>query len=307
MFALSQVVSPASSERSDTDSRSQGSESKKTVTFTTASALPAPATIISITTAPESSRPVVATSQVYASQSATSTGLTVSTTSQPSSILKMVPPVHVIPAVSATPATDSQMVRTSAENCITNHGDLMKLRSSAAGSSKSNSFTASDSAAETLGFQSGSGNSLAEISTIGQSAELKCDNMHIKEEFIKVEEPVPTGQEPVSVTDANSQPVSVADTNSQSETKPTVKTENCLSSETKITLQCNTVGGNALADVTKPLSIETKFNTSPCAASSESTDTASEIGSGFSSPGSLNTSSCQSSPQFSDGNTTAGK
>ena len=61
------------------------------------------------------------------------------------------------------------------------------------------------------------------------------------------------------------------------------------------------------SDLTRPLSIETKFSVSPCAASSESTDTASEVGSGFSSPGSLNTSSCQSSPQFSDGTSGTGR
>jgi len=60
-------------------------------------------------------------------------------------------------------------------------------------------------------------------------------------------------------------------------------------------------GGQHRSDVTKPLSIETKFTGSPCAASGESTDTASEVGSGFSSPGSLNTSSCQSSPDYAAG------
>ncbi|XP_050414072.1 ubiquitin carboxyl-terminal hydrolase calypso isoform X2 [Patella vulgata] len=53
----------------------------------------------------------------------------------------------------------------------------------------------------------------------------------------------------------------------------------------------------SLTDVTKPLTIETKF---ACGSgpSSESTDTASEAGSGFSSPGSFHIPSCQSSPQF---------
>lgn len=50
-------------------------------------------------------------------------------------------------------------------------------------------------------------------------------------------------------------------------------------------------------DVTKPLTIETKFG-GPSGPSSESTDTASEGGSCFSSP---NTNSCQNSPQFSNG------
>lgn len=61
-------------------------------------------------------------------------------------------------------------------------------------------------------------------------------------------------------------------------------------------------------DMSKPLSIETKFVTPlPSAPSSENTDTASEIGSGFGSPGSIANSSCQSSPQFSDGNSTTGE
>ena len=47
------------------------------------------------------------------------------------------------------------------------------------------------------------------------------------------------------------------------------------------------VKGECLADVTTPLTIETKFSgTSSSGPSSESTDTASEVGSGFSSPGS---------------------
>lgn len=53
----------------------------------------------------------------------------------------------------------------------------------------------------------------------------------------------------------------------------------------------------ASTDVTKPLTIETKFG-GPSGPSSESTDTASEGGSCFSSP---NTNSCQSSPQCSNG------
>lgn len=53
------------------------------------------------------------------------------------------------------------------------------------------------------------------------------------------------------------------------------------------------------SDLTKPLTIETKFGgASSSGPSSESTDTASEMGSGFSSPGSVNASSCQSSPHF---------
>ncbi|XP_041348594.1 ubiquitin carboxyl-terminal hydrolase BAP1-like isoform X2 [Gigantopelta aegis] len=58
----------------------------------------------------------------------------------------------------------------------------------------------------------------------------------------------------------------------------------------------------SLTDVTKPLTIETKFGGSASSGpSSESTDTASEVGSVFSSPGgSFHTpSSCQSSPQLS--------
>ncbi|RUS76452.1 hypothetical protein EGW08_015793 [Elysia chlorotica] len=81
--------------------------------------------------------------------------------------------------------------------------------------------------------------------------------------------------------------------------------ESNKAAESKVVIQATSVSGSLRADITKPLSIETKFSTSPCAASNESTDTASEIGSGFSSPGSLNTSSSQSSPQFSDGNTGA--
>lgn len=53
----------------------------------------------------------------------------------------------------------------------------------------------------------------------------------------------------------------------------------------------------ASTDVTKPLTIETKFG-GPSGPSSESTDTASEGGSCFSSP---NTNSCQNSPQCSNG------
>ncbi|XP_071082119.1 ubiquitin carboxyl-terminal hydrolase BAP1-like [Haliotis cracherodii] len=53
----------------------------------------------------------------------------------------------------------------------------------------------------------------------------------------------------------------------------------------------------SLTDVTKPLTIETKFGGSS-GPSSESTDTASEVGSVFSSPGSFTIPSCQSSPQF---------
>jgi hypothetical protein len=56
----------------------------------------------------------------------------------------------------------------------------------------------------------------------------------------------------------------------------------------------------ASTDVTKPLTIETKFG-GPSGPSSESTDTASEGGSCFSSP---NTNSCQNSPQFSNGEST---
>ncbi|XP_025106985.1 ubiquitin carboxyl-terminal hydrolase BAP1-like isoform X1 [Pomacea canaliculata] len=52
-------------------------------------------------------------------------------------------------------------------------------------------------------------------------------------------------------------------------------------------------------DVTKPLTIETKFtNAALSGPSSESTDTASEVGSGFSSPGSITAGSCQSSPHL---------
>ena len=63
----------------------------------------------------------------------------------------------------------------------------------------------------------------------------------------------------------------------------------------------------SLTDVTKPLTIETKFGGSS-GPSSESTDTASEVGSVFSSPGSLHTPSpCQGSPQLAaEGGGTAG-
>lgn len=57
------------------------------------------------------------------------------------------------------------------------------------------------------------------------------------------------------------------------------------------------------SDVTKPLTIETKFPPSIYSGpSSESTDTASEVGSGFSSPNSTFTASCQNSPQLTDKN-----
>ncbi|XP_071156129.1 ubiquitin carboxyl-terminal hydrolase calypso-like isoform X1 [Mytilus edulis] len=56
----------------------------------------------------------------------------------------------------------------------------------------------------------------------------------------------------------------------------------------------------ASTDVTKPLTIETKFG-GPSGPSSESTDTASEGGSCFSSP---NTNSCQNSPVCSNGEST---
>ena len=59
------------------------------------------------------------------------------------------------------------------------------------------------------------------------------------------------------------------------------------------------------SDVTKPLTIETKFSTSP-GPSSESTDTASEVGSAFSSPGSAFDTSAQNSPNLSSGEKSSG-
>uniref|UniRef100_A0A0B7A293 Ubiquitin carboxyl-terminal hydrolase n=1 Tax=Arion vulgaris TaxID=1028688 RepID=A0A0B7A293_9EUPU len=299
--ALQQVVSPTNSEKSDSDSRSQSNETKKRVTFTTAAPLVAPAPLITISTPTVSKPAVVLTSQIstFESVSTISSGLVVSNTSQPSSILKTATSTAVsllASCASTTISTDVQTIKSATENNITNHCDLMRLRSSTILSAKPNSFTPSEPTPESSqsDFLSKS-NSLAELSSIGLSSDSKCADIHIKEEPSKNEECVSIKQ---GAMDTN-------ESNNQHETKPVVKVEICQTSESKITLHGTAVYGSSLADVTKPLSIETKFNTSPCAASSESTDTASEIGSGFSSPGSLNTSSCQSSPQFSDGNTTA--
>lgn len=57
---------------------------------------------------------------------------------------------------------------------------------------------------------------------------------------------------------------------------------------------------SSMSDITKPLTIETKFSGTSSGPSSESTDTASEVGSGFSSPNSTFTASCQNSPQLTD-------
>ncbi|KAK7503383.1 hypothetical protein BaRGS_00005304 [Batillaria attramentaria] len=62
----------------------------------------------------------------------------------------------------------------------------------------------------------------------------------------------------------------------------------------------------AETDITKPLTIETKFSGSSSGPSSESTDTASEVGSGFSSPGSMTAGSCQSSPHLQEGEESTG-
>lgn len=56
----------------------------------------------------------------------------------------------------------------------------------------------------------------------------------------------------------------------------------------------------ATTDVTKPLTIETKFSSVSPGPSSDSTDTASEVGSGFSSPSSTLENSAQNSPNVSN-------
>ncbi|CAG5135492.1 unnamed protein product [Candidula unifasciata] len=210
---------------------------------------------------------------------------------QPTSILKTAPSVTTVASCSSVVfAADSQTVRPAPEINVNNY-DPMKLRSSSASStssSKPSSFITTEvSQADTQP------SSLADLSSVGLSSESKSE-VQIKEDLEKIDESSGVKQEQMDTTEASCDP----------HMKLPVKVENCL--ESTSALPGSEGGGSNVADVTKPLSIETKFNTSPCAASSESTDTASEIGSVFSSPGSLNTSSCQSSPQFSDGNTTGG-
>lgn len=155
------------------------------------------------------------------------------------------------------------------ETDISEEAKQMKLRSS--GSGKPSTF--SDSLSKELIPK-------VEHNDIADSTDTKCQIDHQElnsNKDIKVEAMETSGSElPQSIIPASS-------------------------SESAVKSELRHAGLRVTSDLTRPLSIETKFSVSPCAASSESTDTASEVGSGFSSPGSLNTSSCQSSPQFSDG------
>ncbi|XP_059153789.1 ubiquitin carboxyl-terminal hydrolase calypso-like isoform X2 [Physella acuta] len=238
--ALQQVVSPTTSEKSDSDCKNQSSENKKTVTFTTAPPTFAPSPSAVTTVSPSTSS---------LPNSAVSTTASVSTHSN-TSVLK------------------------SSTN-LSNQNEQMKLRSS----STLNKLSHTDGQCSLSDAQT-----LTDEKPVVTSEPLGING-------IKENEKCNIKPEPMDVN-----------TEVKVEIK-TVKVENCAASETKITVQVSSSNGGVCTDITKPLSIETKFSSSPCAASNESTDTASEIGSGFSSPGSLNTSSCQSSPQFLESGT----
>lgn len=263
------------------------------MTFAKAAPSVAPASSVTITTiSSESFKPVVVVISQDSTIYSTSAGLTVSTISQPTSILKTASSAAATTTASCSSvavSSENQTVKSATENSVVNY-DPMKLRSSTAASCKPSSFITTE-----ISQADAQPSSLAELSSVSLPSESKSGEAQIKEDLEALNE---------SSSDVKQEQMDTTEASCDPDTKLTVKVENCLESDA--VLQGSSAGGGNAADVTKPLSIETKFNTSPCAASSESTDTASEIGSGFSSPGSLNTSSCQSSPQFSDGNTTGG-
>ncbi|XP_013080579.2 ubiquitin carboxyl-terminal hydrolase calypso-like isoform X1 [Biomphalaria glabrata] len=272
------VVSPASCDRSDTESKPHASEGKKTVTFSSA-----PPVVVSVEESPSASQLVVQTNNSTTETSASSTTFVTSLCPQPS-ISKSETVLSTSAAVSLGNASNN--VNTSMINSCVNGSahcsDAMKLRSSSS-SDKQCQMATGQNDKKLDDFQVVK----EEKGSPSQSNLLQTETGHIK-----VADETQTKQEPMDATENT-------ELATKTEAKPnTVKTELTAVSDTKVSASA---GGGLKSDITKPLSIETKFSTSPCAASNESTDTASEIGSGFSSPGSLNTSSCQSSPQFLEG------
>ncbi|ESO94413.1 hypothetical protein LOTGIDRAFT_175432 [Lottia gigantea] len=111
-----------------------------------------------------------------------------------------------------------------------------------------------------------------------------------------VEGEVPPGESSPTDSEITSEAVKTYDPTSQSPVKEKVKIQISVSDEKDGNITNTIPRTVSLTDVTKPLTIETKFS---CLSGpgSESTDTASEAGSGFSSPGSFHIPSCQCSPQ----------
>ncbi|XP_012935345.2 ubiquitin carboxyl-terminal hydrolase calypso [Aplysia californica] len=323
------VVSPASSEKSDSETKS---EVKKSVTFTADPSVMAaksstmssdPATSLGPSTSSTTSGlpSTSSTSQLISTLPLQVVGSSKTSSSLPISILKA-------PASSSSSSvsllTSSVVHSSSSSACST---------SVSATSSASLSVTSGTTVTTSVGTDSSNSEDAAQMklrsavlssskvpseisSQMSSSPSSLSGEDTIKATSSEEDNPTPTNKDLQTVkkeenaTSDRDAPVKqeVMDTSNplqNPDSEPTISIKVEVTSAV-----CGTNSGDpkpgagmeVKSDVTKPLSIETKFNnSSPCAASSESTDTASEIGSGFSSPGSLNTSSCQSSPQFSDG------
>ncbi|GFO23217.1 ubiquitin carboxyl-terminal hydrolase [Plakobranchus ocellatus] len=291
--ALQQVVSPTSSEKSDSEGTSSVKESKKCVTFST----DIPHTSDKIT--PDVPCPVSSSAP-----DAGTSGTSAPASSQPCSILK-----------GGSSSTSTTNVTASTQDHTTSSSEKAGPASSnlpGAGEtvvSNLSSDTVTQGKTETPATTSTTNSvpGVKDVNTTSHGA--VCESKKSTDTVNLCEESGSEGKQKIEVKIEPDAAVEQMDTSgtpkesASSSDKPVVKVEGIKSSESKVFLHASSVSGTLRADITKPLSIETKFSTSPCAASNESTDTASEIGSGFSSPGSLNTSSSQSSPQFSDGNT----
>ncbi|GFS21204.1 ubiquitin carboxyl-terminal hydrolase [Elysia marginata] len=298
LFPKHEVVSPTSSEKSDSEGTASVKEPKKSVTFS-ADITGAPgkcasdSECMSVSSSSEtattcsavSTLPIQPSSILKGSSSSTSTA---SATPGPvlltSSTVTSAVSCAISTAVSVCPSLSTQETA-----CLDSSTHLI---SSLSLPNTSEATSTSVTSTSTTECKSASSNSPKEELIAGEASEMKADP-GIKEE-------------PMDTTTETQCAKPTTSTANKPDKPPVIKIEDeSKTSESKVILQASSVSGTLRADITKPLSIETKFSSSPCAASNESTDTASEIGSGFSSPGSLNTSSSQSSPQFSDSNTGA--
>lgn len=291
--ALQQVVSPTSSEKSDSEGTSSVKEPKKSVTFSADVIDSSAKNVTDTEIMPGSSPSESSTSQISTLPIHPSSILKVGSSITPATLTTSTPtqsiPANVTVAIASSTAVSTNPSCTSTQVLTTVNSSIMST-------SVTSFITAEKPNAAVTITDTSHGEDSKSLAAITLEKEMTAT----EETEVKTDPEVKV--EPMDTT-VETQSESTSASGTSADKPPVIKVEDAKVSESKVILQASSVSGPLRADITKPLSIETKFSTSPCAASNESTDTASEIGSGFSSPGSLNTSSSQSSPQFSDSNT----